>query len=510
MTQVLEIFNSISGEVTPYYQGCLTTFVRLAGCNLNCSYCFGIRTGRKIPKLTLSKGGSVFLNEVKVNDVILTYNENFEIVETTVTKTHHRKMNKWLRLTIDGTQYFVTHDHPFMTPKGIVKAENLSIGDDIYRVKPEQIISFKKMGERNPMKNPETTKKKVLSTNYVLVGRKISKTRKKLFKSGKLTITPMSEKMRLKMSKNMKGDKNSNWKGGSKTPNYDLLKKDIIQNKHTCTCGSIKFLEVHHLDEIRSNDDLSNLLVLCKSCHTKVHKKGYNFWNGNRRDGKQLCSAIGNNGKKIEAIKEFDCSTYPKSTKPEPLDVYNLTCSPYNTYFLDNMWVHNCDTPTAHDDGLPWENKEFHEVISSFYKKTGRLCITGGEPLLQKKSVFFLVQNFKQNWIETNGSIDFSDFIGLSSIVTDYKLDFMGNCIPYYFYNLQPTDFIKFVIGTDLQFKKALIVQKSLQLGGCLAMFAYSPIHGEFPIKELMQDLYQERLPNTIINIQIHKYLGLQ
>lgn len=37
--KVNEIFNSISGEVSPFYQGVSTTFLRLSGCNLNCSYC---------------------------------------------------------------------------------------------------------------------------------------------------------------------------------------------------------------------------------------------------------------------------------------------------------------------------------------------------------------------------------------------------------------------------------------------------------------------------------------
>ena len=37
--KIVEIFQSIDGEVNAFYQGRLTTFVRTAGCNLNCSYC---------------------------------------------------------------------------------------------------------------------------------------------------------------------------------------------------------------------------------------------------------------------------------------------------------------------------------------------------------------------------------------------------------------------------------------------------------------------------------------
>lgn len=39
MLNVAEIFRSIDGEVNPSGQGALTTFIRLQGCNLNCSYC---------------------------------------------------------------------------------------------------------------------------------------------------------------------------------------------------------------------------------------------------------------------------------------------------------------------------------------------------------------------------------------------------------------------------------------------------------------------------------------
>ncbi|MGD9200341.1 MAG: radical SAM protein, partial [Chitinispirillia bacterium] len=37
MIKICEIFKSIQGEST--YTGLLCTFIRLSGCNLNCSYC---------------------------------------------------------------------------------------------------------------------------------------------------------------------------------------------------------------------------------------------------------------------------------------------------------------------------------------------------------------------------------------------------------------------------------------------------------------------------------------
>ena len=37
--RIHSLFSSINGEVTSLYQGSLCTFIRLAGCNLKCSYC---------------------------------------------------------------------------------------------------------------------------------------------------------------------------------------------------------------------------------------------------------------------------------------------------------------------------------------------------------------------------------------------------------------------------------------------------------------------------------------
>ena len=47
---------------------------------------------------------------------------------------------------------------------------------------------------------------------------------------------------------------------------YRKAKKDCCEK-----CGSIKNLLVHHLDENRHNNDVSNLITLCKSCHQALH-----------------------------------------------------------------------------------------------------------------------------------------------------------------------------------------------------------------------------------------------
>jgi len=65
------------------------------------------------------------------------------------------------------------------------------------------------------------------------------------------------------------GEKNSRWKGG-----VAAYRKYARKGKLVCAiCGVTKpsaALCAHHLDHDRSNNDLSNLQLLCKSCHQNV------------------------------------------------------------------------------------------------------------------------------------------------------------------------------------------------------------------------------------------------
>lgn len=57
------------------------------------------------------------------------------------------------------------------------------------------------------------------------------------------------------------------------------------RDNHACQhCGSVSDLQVHHIDgngvtspKEQRNNDLANLLTLCRSCHTKVHHKERNY-----------------------------------------------------------------------------------------------------------------------------------------------------------------------------------------------------------------------------------------
>ena len=66
-------------------------------------------------------------------------------------------------------------------------------------------------------------------------------------------------------SSNKPGPTNHSWKTG--ISGYRKLAK-----KEECAyCKSTRHLVIHHKDEDRHNNNLDNLIVLCKSCHQKHH-----------------------------------------------------------------------------------------------------------------------------------------------------------------------------------------------------------------------------------------------
>ena len=117
----------------------------------------------------------------------------------------------------------------------------------------------------------------------------------KKFKKGK--IPPNIEQAR-KNSPIKKGSENINWKGGipkpySKEWTGELKRKVFARDENKCQdCGKIgkkrSDLICHHIDFNKKNCLLSNLILLCRSCHMKRHWKanigvpGLKSYNGDK------------------------------------------------------------------------------------------------------------------------------------------------------------------------------------------------------------------------------------
>lgn len=401
-------FFTVQGE--GFNVGTRALFVRMPKCNLKCTWCFGVRPGRKKPMIAISRGKNKPINLVEIGDRLMTFDSDMSLVETTVTGTVSREVDQWYEITIEGSIYFVTPEHPFFTTRGMIEAKNLRVGDDIFHSTSSDKLSFS-MTHSNPMKNPEVSRKKADNTDYVTMGKRVSLTIAKKKELGVYSSawSLLSEKqkteLREKSSLAKIGEKNPNWRGG-KHRNWESLKGQIDE----CSmCGEIKKLEVHHLDEDQSNDSLDNLTTICHKCHSIIHQRGYNFWKTgdeliSRQDGKVLAA----NGMRVEKIIYRDRmdSKHFESTRPKPLEVFNLTCHPHNTYLVDYMWVHNCDT--EFDSAEEWTEKDLVEFATR--EGTRFAVLTGGEPLLNKQSphvIRILEALGYEIAVETNGTMPY-------------------------------------------------------------------------------------------------------
>lgn len=538
--KVNEIFLSIDGEVNHMGQGCFSTFIRLSGCNCKCSYCFGIKPFRHIPRIILSSGINKKINEVCIGDKLLTYDNNLNLVETEVKQVFKHEVNEWYEIKINKKLYFVTPEHPFFTNKGIIKTKDLKIGDQILHSNFKDKLSFR-MLKNNPMKNPLIVEKSVKNTNYQIISSKM-KERIKKEKENKIYISPwnrLSEEqkneLRNSLSKKMMKNGNPNWKGG-KNYNYHYLTslcvKGVLTKCGLCKKENLK-LEVHHIDENKNNDQLNNLITICHSCHSKIHKKGYNFWKSQRKDNKQLKNLsvyndykfLISNGFTVEYIRKINRKMFPLSLRQKPLQVYNFSCFPYNTYFVDYMWVHNCDTP-HHLNSITLTIPEIIKKVNEI--GCNKITITGGEPLLQPAVIPLieaLVYSHHYVSVETNGSIDIPFIMGsfYLSFVVDYKLPssgMMNKMRPItMFKKLSPNDFIKFVIQDNEDFIYAVEITKEIRSLNAGVSIAFSPVFTQkddgsfistYPLYDKMIEANLFKIPKIYLNYQIHKLLKVK
>jgi len=152
---------------------------------------------------------------------------------------------------------------------------------------------------------------------------------------------------------------------------------------------------------------------------------------------------------------------------------------------------------------------------------TPKVTITGGEPLLQKEELKELIKQLKlmsrnsqKISIETNGSIEIPDWYCDLNWIVDYKLPsskMFSSMSQRSYMNLKETDYIKFVIYNQSDFKFAREIKKYLQEHLYVrAKFAFSPCVGKLDEETLLDWMLGFGLYDAILNIQIHKKIGLK
>lgn len=143
--QVQEIFLSIDGETNFYHQGRFTVFLRLAGCNLNCSYCDTqyAQTKNNCTLLEISSvaktilnfkcnnltitGGEPLLQQEALYELLSLLGEDFNVsIETNGTIDPYNNKNKEYRVSgtyIGSISYVVDYK---LTSSGCEEALNIT------------------------------------------------------------------------------------------------------------------------------------------------------------------------------------------------------------------------------------------------------------------------------------------------------------------------------------------------------------------------------------------------
>ncbi len=172
-----------------------------------------------------------------------------------------------------------------------------------------------------------------------------------------------------------------------------------------------------------------------------------------------------------------------------------------------NLRCSYCDTTYAYEDGAEMSPLEIFEQVKGLHYK--RVCITGGEPLLQEelKELLVLLEGYTVT-IETNGAVSIKNILLREghSWVMDMKAPSSGcseKMVLENFKFLSNEDEIKFVIGDRIDYDWAKEIIKSNYLKGRIT---FSPVHGKMNYEEMVNWILSDRL-DVRFQIQLHKLI---
>lgn len=173
-----------------------------------------------------------------------------------------------------------------------------------------------------------------------------------------------------------------------------------------------------------------------------------------------------------------------------------------------NLRCSYCDTKYAYKNGDDMDFEMIFDCIKNYPSKY--ICITGGEPLIQKDTVELIDFLIKKNFflsLETNGSISIKDLIEKKSLMISLdikcpssnmhkKMDFENISL------LRDKDQIKFIIKNRNDYEYAKKIIKKFKLN--VAIF-FQPIWGG-SLKNLSSWILKDGL-EVRISIQLHKII---
>ena len=168
-----------------------------------------------------------------------------------------------------------------------------------------------------------------------------------------------------------------------------------------------------------------------------------------------------------------------------------------------------CDTAYAFHGG---EWREIDAIVDEVKKyKTPYVCVTGGEPLAQKRCLDLLMQLCDAGLhvsLETSGALDVSGVDARVVRVVDLKAPGSGEAARNLWSNLDVLDAkdqVKFVLAdrADYDWARGVLDERAIAQR-CDVLF--SPVYGKLAPRELAQWILADRLP-VRMQVQLHKIL---
>lgn len=168
-----------------------------------------------------------------------------------------------------------------------------------------------------------------------------------------------------------------------------------------------------------------------------------------------------------------------------------------------------CDTAYAFHGG---EWRDIDGIVAQVRAEGVRhVCVTGGEPLAQKRCLSLLARLCDEGFavsLETSGAIDIAPVDARVARVVDIKTPGSGEVARNLWSNVEaltPRDQVKFVIcdRADYDWGRARVAERGLA-DRCQVLF--SPSHGQVEPRDLAEWILADRLP-VRFQMQLHKLL---
>ncbi len=168
-----------------------------------------------------------------------------------------------------------------------------------------------------------------------------------------------------------------------------------------------------------------------------------------------------------------------------------------------------CDTEYAFHGGQ-W--MDFEAITNEIRRhETPYVCVTGGEPLAQKRCPALLdelVQHGFQVSLETAGALPIEGINPAVKIIMDLKAPGSGESARNRWQNidhLKPADEVKFVIADETDYRWSVEqLHRHALADRCQVLF--SPVAGELPPQQLAEWVLRDHLP-VRFQLQLHKII---